>query len=220
MEFDSTFASINAFGGVDYAPHNKGVTPIFFVESVLDHGATEREGRQVYVDKERVRLYVAGDPLSAPANPLDETMKARFRDQYDAWKRKESGVHIVGMPLKKWPMAMPSLIRELESLNIFSVEDLAAVSDFNTQNISDGKAWREKAAAWLASATDGAAVMRYAAEATRLREEVAELKKLIQSLGGDSKKEPHKKSSWSTERRAKQAATIARRQELDEPREE
>jgi hypothetical protein len=184
MDFDSTFASINEYGGVDYAPHNKGVTPVFFVEAVQDHAASEREGRTVYVDKERVRLYVVGDSATVATHPVDAGIIARFRDQYEAWKRKQTGSHIVGMPLSKWPMATPGMVRECESLNIFSVEDLAAVSDGNIQNMTNGRSIREKAIAWLKSATDGAAIMKYAAESQRLREDLGLAMERIAILEG------------------------------------
>ena len=78
MEFDPpTFASINEWGNVDFAPHNKGVTPVFFVEAVQDHGASEKEGRTVYVDKERVRIYVVGDSSTVATHPVDATMNMR-----------------------------------------------------------------------------------------------------------------------------------------------
>jgi hypothetical protein len=92
---------------------------------------------------------------------------------------------INGMPLSKWPMATPVMIKELETLNIYSVEDLANVSDGNVSNFTDGRAIREKAIAWLAAAKDGAAAMRYAAEAQRLRDEMAELRKMIKGDGVD-----------------------------------
>lgn len=183
MDFDSTFASINDFGGVDYAPHNKGITPVFFIEPVIDERASEQEGRQVYRDMERVRICIAGDSLSAATHPVDAGIIARFHDHYTAWKSKRAGSHIVGTPLSKWPMGTPGLIKECEFLNIYSVEDLGAVSDGNVENLSNGRAIREKARAWLKSATDGAAAMKYAAEAARLREEVAELKALMLNSG-------------------------------------
>jgi hypothetical protein len=228
---NDAFAQINAFGGVDYAPHNKGITPIFFVEPVQDFIASEREGHAVYTKKERVRLHIAGDPLSAATHPVDAGMINRFRDQYEKWKRNESGEHINGVPLSKWPMATPVMIKELEFLNIFSVEDLAAVSDANVANFSDGRAIREKAIAWLASAKDSAASMRYAAEAQRLRDEMVELRKLVTDSGKEvpvivkayrsaaaaervlnETKKPKRKSSWTPERRAAQSAAMKARQ--------
>lgn len=182
MDYPSTFAAINEFGQVDYAPHNKGITPVFFIEPILDQAATEREGRTVYRDMERVRIYIAGDSLSAATHPVDGGIIARFREQYTAWKSTRSGVHITGMPLSKWPIATPAMIRECESLNIYSVEDLSVVSDSNISNLSEGRAVREKAIAWLKSATDGAAVMKYAAENERLRDDLVAATKRIEAL--------------------------------------
>jgi hypothetical protein len=130
-------------------------------------------------------IYIAGD-FQRRAHPVDAGIKRRFPEQYEAWKRKESGSHIIGMPLSKWPMATPGMIRELESVNVFSVEDLASVSDYNVQNITDGRTIREKAIAWLKSATEGAAAMQYAAENLRLREEMAELRKMVHASVGNS----------------------------------
>lgn len=223
MDFDSTFASINDFGGVDYAPHNKGITPVFFIEPVIDERASEQEGRQVYRDMERVRICIAGDSLSAATHPVDAGIIARFHDHYTAWKSKRAGSHIVGTPLSKWPMGTPGLIKECEFLNIYSVEDLGAVSDGNVENLSNGRAIREKARAWLKSATDGAAAMKYAAEASRLREEVAELKKMILSAGmkdmADNERtavmieREYTEKEWTPERRKKYEATVASRKE-------
>lgn len=181
-DFASTFASINEYGGVDYAPHNKGVTPVFSIRSTQDFAASEREGRAIYRDVETVLLYVVGDSGTAASHPVDAGIIARFRDQYEAWKRKESGLHIKGMPLSKWPMATPAMIRELESVNVFSVEDLASVSDGNLQNFTNGRSIREMAIAWLKSAKDGAAVMKYAAENERLRDDLKEAMARIAAL--------------------------------------
>jgi hypothetical protein len=43
MDFENTFAAINEFGQVNYAPHNKGVTPVFFIEPVLDQPPANAE---------------------------------------------------------------------------------------------------------------------------------------------------------------------------------
>lgn len=220
MDDTSPFATVGRFG-VDYAPHNRGITPVFRLVPVQDHKATEREGYPVHVNKEEVTLFIAGDPLSAATHPVDEKIKARFSEQYEKWKRDKSGAHIVGMPLSKWPMATPGMIKELEFLNVLSVEDLASISDGNVSNITEGRALREKAIAWLASAKDGAAAMRFAAENQRLRDEVADLRKTVEKFVGDGKtpgidrssqkywknpvekpRKPKRKSAWTPERRA------------------
>jgi len=234
---DDNYGVIAAFGPsgqVDFAPHNKGVTPVFFIEPVQDFAATEREGRAVYVNKERVRVHVAGDPLSAASHPVDANIIARYREQYEKWKRGKDENNIAGTPLSKWPMATPNLIRELEFLNIVSVEDLSNVSDANVSNFTDGRALREKATAWLATAKDTAAAMRYAADNQKLRDEMAELRKLVVKSDSKSdlvaqagsqpkpnstpdcqpKRKPRKakrKSAWTPERRAAQSAAMKER---------
>lgn len=230
MDDDSPFATVGRFG-VDYAPHNRGITPVFRLVPVQDHIATEREGYPVHVNKEEVTLFIAGDPLSAATHPVDDRIKARFSEQYEKWKRDKSGAHIVGMPLSKWAMATPGMIKELEFLNVLSVEDLAAVSDGNVSNITEGRALREKAIAWLASAKDGAAAMRFAAENQRLRDEMAELRELVRAQSGNGgeplpvkktrvSRKPSRakrKSSWTPERRAAQSAAMKERGAFGRP---
>jgi hypothetical protein len=80
MYQDPVFASVNENGGVDYTPHNKGVTPVFFIESVIDPSASEKAGRAIYQDMERVRIHVAGDSLSVAVHPVDDAIKARFEE--------------------------------------------------------------------------------------------------------------------------------------------
>jgi hypothetical protein len=63
----------------------------------------------------------------------------------------------------------------MEFLNIFSVDDLAATADVHLDRFADGRQWRDRAAAWLKSAKDGAEAARYAAENARLRDEIAAL---------------------------------------------
>jgi hypothetical protein len=179
--YQDAFASVNEHGGVDYTPHNKGVTPTFFVESVIDPAASEKAGRAIYRDMERVRIHVAGDSLSVAVHPIDDAIIARFEEAYERWKRK-GRVLINGTPLAKWPLATPSFIKEMEFLNILSVDDLASVADVNLDRIADGRQWRDRAAAWLKSAKDGAVAAQYAAENARLKEDVAALSARLANL--------------------------------------
>jgi hypothetical protein len=182
---DSAFASMSlGTGAIDYAPHNKGVTPVFFVESVIDHAASEKAGRAIYIDMERVRINIAGDQFSSAVHPVDTAIIDRFEEAYAKWKRKGQ-VHVSGTPLVKWPLATPRFIKEMEYLNIFSVDDLAAVADVNLDRFEDGRQWRDKAAAWLRSAKDGALAAQMAAENHRLREQLAGLAAKVETLMGE-----------------------------------
>lgn len=208
MYQEASFVTFGPFGSIDYAPHNKGVTPIFFIESVIDPAASEKAGRAIYRDMERVRIQIAGDQFSAAVHPVDEGIIRRFEEAYEKWKRKGHMV-VNGTPLAKWPLATPSFIKELEFLNIFSVDDLASVADVHLDRIADGRQWRDRALAWLKSAADGAAAAQYAAENVRLREDMAELRAIVAGLTGEPKApKVSKRKPMSAENRAAAGARL------------
>jgi hypothetical protein len=179
--YSHTFANVGNTG-IDYTEMNKGVTPIFFVEPVPDEKKTEEAGCVRMRELECVRIVVAGDMLNVATSPVTEEIKQRFATQYDAWKAKRQEMHIEGTPLRSWPLIPAIRLAEFTSLNIHSVENLAAVSDSNIHKLADGRIWREKAKAWLESAKDHGAAAKYAAENERLRESIDELKKQVAEL--------------------------------------
>lgn len=178
----SPFATVNENGGIDYALMNKGITPIFFIEAVPDDMATEKAGAVRMRELEMVRIQVAGDMLNVATAPVDAAVKERFAVQYEAWKTKRQDRHIEGTPLKNWPMISALRIAEFEAVGIFSVENLSSVSDSNVTKLADGRIWREKATAWLASAKDNAVSVQYAAENERLKADMDEMRKQIADL--------------------------------------
>ena len=169
----SPFATVNESGGVDYTMMNKGITPIFFIEAVADEKATEAAGAVRMLEQEMVRIQITGDMLNVATSPVTAEIKERFAEQYHVWKTKKQARHIVGTPLKEWPVITPLRLAEFEAVGIFSVENLAEVSDTNVVKLADGRVWREKAVAWLKSAKDNGAAAKYAAENERLRSDMS-----------------------------------------------
>lgn len=179
---DTPFASVGDYGQVDYALMNKGVTPIFFIEPVYNQRRSDEEGKPCFDEMERVKIVVAGDRDNQTVLPVDDAVKMRFADQYHRWQANKQEKHIDGTPLKEWPLLSISQIAELEAINIFSVEQLAGVSDSNVTRIHSGREWRSKAAAWLAKASDGASVTKLAAENERQRQDIEDLRKTVAEL--------------------------------------
>jgi len=184
-----TFATVGESGGVDYTEQNKGITPVFYTEVMPDDKATEQAGAIRMREQEVVRLLVAGDMFNVATHPVNDQIKERFPVQYAAFKAKREETHIDGTPLKNWPMIPAIRIAEFNALNIFSVEQLSGVADSNINRLADGRVWREKAIAWLASAKDHGAAAKYAAENARLQEEIDELKRQFAELAESSKEE-------------------------------
>lgn len=176
------FANVGDNGMVDFTAMNKGVTPIFFIEPIPDDKATEESGAVRMREQEMVRIVVAGDMLNVATSPVTAELKVRFAVQYEAWKLKRVELHIEGTPLKNWPMIPAIRIAEFNAVGIFSVENLSVVADSNLGRLVDGRVWREKAIAWLASAKDNGAAAKYAAENERMRNDMSEMQKKIDDL--------------------------------------
>jgi len=176
------FASVNEYGGVDFSAMNKGVTPVFFTVPVPDPAATEAAGAPRFREEEQVRILVAGDMLNQMVSPVTEELKQRFSEQYERWRANKKDRHIDGTPLTAWPLLTPVQVKEFEALNIFSVEQLAAVADSNINRLNDGRVWRTKAEAFLAVSKDSAVATKYAAENERLRGDMDAMKGLMEEM--------------------------------------
>jgi hypothetical protein len=183
LDLGSAFATVG-MDRTSYADMNKGIQPLFFIEELPDDAATEKAGTLKMAAHERVRLFTAGDMNSCPVHPVTPAIIERFHEAYAKWKATRSNDHIDGTPLAAWPLAGRGFVMELGALHIRSVEDLAGVADVNIAKISDGRIWREKAKAWLASNKDSAAAARFAAEAERLRDDNADLQRQLAELAG------------------------------------
>jgi hypothetical protein len=198
------FADVTS-SGVDYSLQNKGVTPVFFIEPVLDEKATEAAGAVRYFEQEMIRIHVAGDMLNVHCSPVLAEHKERFAEHYAKWKSKGSR-HIDGTPLKNWPMIPAIRIAEFEAMGIFSVENLSDVSDNNILKLVDGRVWREKAIAWLANAKGSGATVKLAAENERMKTDMEELRKQIAELSALVGKDPTERRKPGRPRKIEDAA--------------
>lgn len=225
LEDYGVFATFGANGHQDFAAMNAGITPIFLMEEVLDAVETEKQGRTVYKALERVRIHIAGDPFSAPVHPVDDFQKARFAKEYEAWTRDRTRT-IPGTPLKEWPLATPIMIKELEAIHVYSVENLRDIADVHVGRIPDGRIMREKARAWLEVSKDTAAATRFAAENERMRDRLEELERAVAGLPAlEAARAPvqarksgkhFKRSPMSVETKAKlKAAWVLRKAKTD-----
>jgi hypothetical protein len=92
------YSSCNPDMPPDWKQHNKGVTPIFSIEPVPlfeADGKTPRPGPdgKCSIDMEFVRLLIAGDGLSEASAPVDDAIKERFSEEYQAWKENRELAH-------------------------------------------------------------------------------------------------------------------------------
>lgn len=159
--------------------------PEFFKDAIQNKALSEKEGRPIFEEKEMVKITLPGDRLMNWIGEVDESHIKRWPQHYAAFKRGEERA-ATGTPLDQWPNSILTKARvaELKAMDILSVEELAGISDSLLPKMGMGsRELREEARAYIASATDGAANQKLAAEVARLTE-------MVERLSGDAKPEP------------------------------
>lgn len=129
-----------------------GVQVKFFKHPML-HGLKSKEaGRQVFVDVDHVEIVVAGQDKQKFVGPVNEQIEARFPEEHALFLKGKDEVR-VGTPIEQWPQLTPSQVLMLKQINIYSVEDVASLSDENVKNVGPGGyKMRDDAAKFLKSA--------------------------------------------------------------------
>lgn len=163
---------------------NDGIFPKFYLRAVQDGAASSKEGRPIFKDVEWVDILIAGDKTTCRSTQVTDQHRERFSAHYQAWKQNLQ-VSPVGTPLEQWPAMTPSQVEELKALRIYTVEQLAGMSDSGLQAIGlGGRSLSEKAKAYLVAAKSTADAQRYAQDNENLRSRVEQLEKLLAQASG------------------------------------
>jgi hypothetical protein len=163
---------------------NTGIYASFSLEPVEQTFLTEKEGRPIFADKEFVRIFISGDKHTEVYREVTDNDKQRFSQAYKRFKEGAAArEQLTGTPLAQWPYLKPSQIKELEAVNIYTVEQLAALSDTVKQKIGMGSNELVAAArAYLATAENSSAASAFAAENERLKDEVTRLQEQMREM--------------------------------------
>lgn len=166
----------------------------FEIRPLLDKGATEEQGRPIYRDREYISIRAPGSPdeVCRPATRRDID---RFPRHYQAFKNRVGNEeHHEGTLLAEWPVVNRSQVEELAFFGVKTVEQLAAMSDANGQQLMGFNGLKRKANEWLETAAKGI-------NAAQLKEELEKRDKLIAMLQDELKasKKPGRKPKVETE---------------------
>ena len=152
----------------------------FFTNSVENKFKSEQEGRPVFEEKPFITIITPGS-RDVFTTKVNDVYKRRFPA---AWKRFQESMEehgeIAGMPLKEWPMVTRAQAEEMAYLNVFTVEQLAALSDTHGQKLMNYHDLKRKAQAFVAAATDGAFVQKITAENQKLQDQITQLQTQLQ----------------------------------------
>jgi hypothetical protein len=158
---------------------------VFYTKAVEDTEASRAEGRKVFREREYVKIMVPGDRHNTIDRPVQRTGvlptddRMRFAKQYERFKAQHSQEAHDGTPLSLWPLVPITLAEELKYLNIFTVEQLATLSDTHVAKIPGGQAWKRKAAEFVAALKDQAQVAKLQAALEERDNRIDSLEKAV-----------------------------------------
>jgi hypothetical protein len=156
--------------------------PRFFTDEVLDARASEREGRPIYLEVERIELNYPGNPYTKPVMAVTDEHRQKWPDEYEAFKQgQDMAVH--GTPLEQWPVLKRSMALELKALGFHTVEQIRDMNDHAVQRIPMyGRKMKELAAAYLDDAAAMAVVTAAQADSDRKDAKIAALQLQVENL--------------------------------------
>jgi hypothetical protein len=154
--------------------------PVFFTEAVRMDFKSKQAGRDIFEDREFVRILIPGDRRSAPVEPVNDEHKKRWPREYEAFKAGTEAP-LEGTPLADWPQIGRARVEELAYFHIRTVEQLAAVNDAQLQQLGMGaRGEREKAKVFLEVAARGTAPLSRLVE--RVEKAEADVARLTRDL--------------------------------------
>jgi FtsZ-binding cell division protein ZapB len=166
----------------------------FETRSFEDREATIKQGHYVGIDVDFALITPSGSKDIIERNVsewfqqlreqvMQERMNAdwanAFYKMYDAFKEGKEAP-LVGTPVINWPGLSPSQVKQLVSLNLRAVEDVAIMNEESIARLGmGGRALKDRAVAWLAAARD---VGMVAEASAALKLENEELKRSNENL--------------------------------------
>ncbi len=165
----------------------------FHLAPVRNEEKTIEAGYPVFDDVEYIEIRIPGDRLNIIDKPVTAAHKQRYAPQYAAWKNGRDQNTAGGMPLSKWPQVTVGEIETLSHFRVYTVEQLAGLSD--AQRGSMGAGWLRLVTAakdFLAAAKDGAHLAQMRSELERRDAELATLKEQVAALMREVGEKPRK----------------------------
>lgn len=185
---------------------------MFSIQSVEMTFRSAQEGRPIFEDREFVTILIPGDRTMEVVREASAEDKLRFADSYNRFKAGRAGVDTVaGTPLEALTWLTASQVREFRAINVFTVENLASMSDAVLGNFGLGaREFRTKAQAYLDAASGNAGTTKLAAENEALKADIealkAQMKELAANAGSVSKATKPVTASSTRNKSRKQAA--------------
>jgi len=154
----------------------------FSREARLDAAKTAEAGREIYREIEYITILVPGDKLMSPLHrPVQASDRARFPTQYAAFKNQKHQ-ELSGTVLAAWPYITEAQRKELEYMNIRTVEQLADVADSAAQGFHGLQGLKQAAKRFIDSSKETAPLVAMQKELEARDEQAAADRAAISAL--------------------------------------
>lgn len=190
MEMDMTGATLRSVGnGVQQVEWANRCYIEFYPESIRMGYKSEQAGRDVFEDKDFIRIQFPGDKTKEVCRAATEDDQRQFHNQWLQYKSSQEQTPD-GMPLSQWPLCGKSDIRNLAQSGVKTVEQLAVLSDTQLQGVGAGYlALREKARAWLEAAKNAEPLAKIMAKVEKLEADNLALSNQLAALSTKKEKD-------------------------------
>ncbi len=153
----------------------------FETQPVEMGGKSLEAGRPIYEDRDFVFIVNPGSRDERVAQIKEKKNDPEVMAFYARWKTTQEQPKD-GTPLSMVPFLSPSQIKELQGMNILTLEHLAEIPDTVTQRMMGMVELRKKAKSYLDAAKDSAVVTRLESELASRDLDLAAKQKQIDDL--------------------------------------
>ena len=166
-----------------------------FYDEMIRTDMVDENGLPVFRTVEYVEILIAGDRGNAPVKRVNEAVKAQFPDHYARWKATKVNPDMIGdgIPLSLWPLIPKEMAKALEYMNVFTVQQLAGLTDsaISKPGAIGLRDMREKAKAFLDSSKQAAPIAKLEIENRELKDRMHMLQGQIDQLIEAGRKKDH-----------------------------
>lgn len=108
--------------------------PRFFLKAIEDKAASDAAGHPVFIDVEYIEVRHPGAQHSVPCCKVKQEHKDFYHEAYAAFKRGEEAP-LDGFPITEWAPISRASAETLKAMGVFTVENLANVTDTSAQHM-------------------------------------------------------------------------------------
>ena len=166
----------------------------FFKHAVFNQAKSEEAGRQIFDEVDYISIVAPGQRNSEHVCKVRDIDKARFPQQWSDYQANQEQ-RMSGTPLDMWPAVGVAKVAEMNALNVFTVEQLAAIPDTAIGKLGPGTLdLRNKAKAYIDGASENAETKRMGTEIEQLKAELRRMNEEFSKAGVEHKKRPGRRA--------------------------